>query len=242
MHSSAFVVLAGAGAAIASLTGSYETSMAPGFSALFERQTRVCKPVPPPLTCERSCGPGYITCISLPTCYNPGKGDVCCSDGCESRTSVATLEELLTRSDSVLPRRHLLHRRRLLPQRHVARRMRRNQDPGHRGAGLARDQLAHRLADGLTPARDDQRRGQRARDDRVDGDRRDDDGDPRGPAARHGRLQHLGHGDGPDGAADRDGGGAAGRECRGRAAAAAGRTGRLAAGLRGRGGASDGSE
>ena len=85
MHSSALFLLAGAGAAVATLaTGSYETSMAPGFSALFNRQIRNCKPVPPPATCERSCGEGYITCISLPHCYNPGQGDVCCSDGCAS--------------------------------------------------------------------------------------------------------------------------------------------------------------
>ena len=30
----------------------------------------VCKPVENP-TCERSCGPGWITCRKLPHCYNP---------------------------------------------------------------------------------------------------------------------------------------------------------------------------
>ena len=52
-------------------------------SGLFERQTQLCTPVPAPATCEKSCGPGYVECVSFPTCYNPGEGDVCCSDGCK---------------------------------------------------------------------------------------------------------------------------------------------------------------
>ncbi|KAH8656230.1 hypothetical protein BGZ60DRAFT_532540 [Tricladium varicosporioides] len=49
-------------------------------SVVESRQTRICTPVVNP-TCETSCGPGYVTCIKFPTCYNPGKGDNCCSDG-----------------------------------------------------------------------------------------------------------------------------------------------------------------
>jgi hypothetical protein len=47
-----------------------------------KRQTRFCDRVPPgPNLCERSCGAGYVECINPTTCYNPGEGDVCCSDG-----------------------------------------------------------------------------------------------------------------------------------------------------------------
>ncbi|KAH6673658.1 Prp 4 [Halenospora varia] len=49
-------------------------------SVVESRQTHFCTPVVNP-TCETSCGPGYVTCIKFPTCYNPGKGDNCCSDG-----------------------------------------------------------------------------------------------------------------------------------------------------------------
>ncbi|KAL2127478.1 hypothetical protein VTI74DRAFT_10680 [Chaetomium olivicolor] len=48
---------------------------------VIERQTQVCVPVPVPATCEKSCGPGNIPCISFPTCYNPSAGESCCSDG-----------------------------------------------------------------------------------------------------------------------------------------------------------------
>lgn len=51
-------------------------------NGLLTRQFRLCNSVPVgPNLCERSCGPGYITCISEPTCYNPSRGDVCCTDG-----------------------------------------------------------------------------------------------------------------------------------------------------------------
>lgn len=49
--------------------------------AVVARQDDVCVPVPEPATCEDSCGPGNIMCISYPNCYNPGNGEVCCSDG-----------------------------------------------------------------------------------------------------------------------------------------------------------------
>ncbi|KAH7190976.1 Prp 4 [Fusarium oxysporum] len=48
---------------------------------IMERQVDSCEPVPAPYTCERSCGPGFVECINFPTCYNPGRGDICCSDG-----------------------------------------------------------------------------------------------------------------------------------------------------------------
>ncbi|KAH6994961.1 hypothetical protein EDB80DRAFT_781401 [Ilyonectria destructans] len=56
------------------------------FGGLEERQVHICNPVPPPYTCERSCGPGYANCFGL--CYNAGAGAVCCSDGssCPSGT------------------------------------------------------------------------------------------------------------------------------------------------------------
>lgn len=55
-------------------------------STLHGRQTQICKPVPAPGSCEASCGPGNIPCISFPNCYNPSVGEVCCSDGefCEA--------------------------------------------------------------------------------------------------------------------------------------------------------------
>lgn len=48
---------------------------------VFERQSTECVPVTAPATCERSCGPGNIECVSFPTCYNPGAGESCCSNG-----------------------------------------------------------------------------------------------------------------------------------------------------------------
>jgi hypothetical protein len=50
-------------------------------SYLLTRQIQYCNPVPPPVTCERSCGPGNIQCVSYPTCFNPSAGETCCSDG-----------------------------------------------------------------------------------------------------------------------------------------------------------------
>ncbi|KAN0079123.1 putative secreted protein [Elaphomyces granulatus] len=50
-------------------------------SHLLTRQIQFCKPVPPPGTCEESCGPGHIECVSFPNCFNPSAGQTCCSDG-----------------------------------------------------------------------------------------------------------------------------------------------------------------
>jgi len=82
---------------------------------LFGRQTVFCAPIDPPYTCERSCGAGYVTCIAWPTCYNPGIGEICCSNGdyCDAGTYCTdggccdnglTLEECdATVSYSVIP-------------------------------------------------------------------------------------------------------------------------------------------
>ncbi|WEW61812.1 hypothetical protein PRK78_007308 [Emydomyces testavorans] len=55
-----------------------------GVLDILKRQTTVCKPVPPPVTCERSCGAGYIQCVYETMCYNPGAGESCCSNGSKS--------------------------------------------------------------------------------------------------------------------------------------------------------------
>ncbi|KAF5697875.1 hypothetical protein FMUND_15268 [Fusarium mundagurra] len=45
-----------------------------------KRHTVLCSQVAPgPNLCERSCGSGYVECVDK--CYNPGIGEVCCSDG-----------------------------------------------------------------------------------------------------------------------------------------------------------------
>ncbi|KAJ9412621.1 hypothetical protein QL093DRAFT_2546950, partial [Fusarium oxysporum] len=45
------------------------------------RNTTVYKEVSLSLNCEESDGPGYVSCAGGPKCYNPSKGEVCCSDG-----------------------------------------------------------------------------------------------------------------------------------------------------------------
>lgn len=45
------------------------------------RQVTICKPVTAPATCEKSCGPGNVYCVSYPNCYNPSAGESCCSNG-----------------------------------------------------------------------------------------------------------------------------------------------------------------
>ena len=53
-----------------------------GVQGILERaMIRNCKSVEAPATCESSCGPGHIQCVSFPNCYNPGLGQKCCSDG-----------------------------------------------------------------------------------------------------------------------------------------------------------------
>lgn len=73
--------LAGAASAAASELTSGQRHAAMALASIFERQTVFCTPVPPPYTCEHSCGAGYVECVSFPTCYNPGNGETCCSNG-----------------------------------------------------------------------------------------------------------------------------------------------------------------
>jgi hypothetical protein len=74
------LVFAGAASATGMWTGTRSSALL-ALRGIMERQVDVCVPVPAPATCERSCGPGNIVCISFPTCYNPSAGEVCCSDG-----------------------------------------------------------------------------------------------------------------------------------------------------------------
>lgn len=54
-------------------------------STLGKRQTTYCAPVAPGANlCGRSCGTGYVPCVYYDYCFNPGAGQVCCNDGCES--------------------------------------------------------------------------------------------------------------------------------------------------------------
>jgi len=78
MHFLSTVVLVGAASASA-LTAVGQRSSLMALKRVVERDT--CVPVPAPATCEKSCGPGNIQCISFPTCYNPSAGEVCCSNG-----------------------------------------------------------------------------------------------------------------------------------------------------------------
>lgn len=76
---SALAIAAIASASDVEVAGQYEARMA--LSVLMNRQTRLCQPVTQPYTCERSCGAGFVECVKWPTCYNPGRGDTCCSNG-----------------------------------------------------------------------------------------------------------------------------------------------------------------
>ena len=94
MHFSSIFILASVASATAALSGQRDFLMAkPG---LFERQTRMCQPVEAPYTCERSCGAGYVQCISYPTCYNPGLGETCCSNGGQSYYPLSSIHWDLT--------------------------------------------------------------------------------------------------------------------------------------------------
>ncbi|KAL1858355.1 hypothetical protein VTK73DRAFT_7842 [Phialemonium thermophilum] len=59
----------------------YRAESVVALDRLMGRQLHICDFVPPPVTCERSCGPGYVECARPPNCYNPGLGQVCCSNG-----------------------------------------------------------------------------------------------------------------------------------------------------------------
>ncbi|CZS93357.1 uncharacterized protein RAG0_03691 [Rhynchosporium agropyri] len=73
------VVLGAVSTVAATIFGQRLSKMA--LDGVFGRQFDNCVPVAAPATCEKSCGPGNIQCISFPTCYNPSAGETCCSDG-----------------------------------------------------------------------------------------------------------------------------------------------------------------
>lgn len=78
--SSTIILLGAAWASATAFTGQHSSAMR-AIEGVFARQLVFCKPVTAPVTCERSCGAGYVQCISFPTCYNPGLGESCCSNG-----------------------------------------------------------------------------------------------------------------------------------------------------------------
>ncbi|EAS37138.3 proline-rich antigen 3 [Coccidioides immitis RS] len=73
-----FGTLVAASQAVEPIRGSYESNEV---LSVLKRQTVICKPVPAPFTCERSCGPGFVQCVYPSMCYNPGRGDSCCANG-----------------------------------------------------------------------------------------------------------------------------------------------------------------
>src|ERR1700732_3813758 len=77
---STIFLLGSACVATAGLTTGQRSSLV-AIRGVFERQLQICKSVPAPATCEKSCGPGNIQCISFPNCYNPSAGESCCSNG-----------------------------------------------------------------------------------------------------------------------------------------------------------------
>ncbi|KAH7141322.1 Prp 4 [Dactylonectria estremocensis] len=76
-----FTALSFAGVACASTARLQGHHWSPGLGGLAERQIVFCDAILPPYTCERSCGEGYTECVEFPNCYNPGRGEVCCSTG-----------------------------------------------------------------------------------------------------------------------------------------------------------------
>lgn len=77
--------LALAGSAVAGLSQGYKRSASFNeLTGIMERQLRICDTVPlGPNLCERSCGTGYVSCVYDTKCYNPLRGEICCSDGSE---------------------------------------------------------------------------------------------------------------------------------------------------------------
>jgi len=81
-HLLAFALLGTVSASAAAAGDMVQARALVGMNGITERQFDICVPVPVgPDLCGRSCGPGFITCVSLPNCFNPGAGDKCCSDG-----------------------------------------------------------------------------------------------------------------------------------------------------------------
>ncbi|KAF7506488.1 hypothetical protein GJ744_011738 [Endocarpon pusillum] len=77
MHfSPAIVLISSATAAFAATKMQSISFMAGGIE-----KRDVCVPVPEPVTCARSCGAGSEQCVYPSLCYNPTKGQKCCSNG-----------------------------------------------------------------------------------------------------------------------------------------------------------------
>ncbi|ERF72449.1 hypothetical protein EPUS_07906 [Endocarpon pusillum Z07020] len=72
----AIVLISSATAALAATTMQSISFMAGGIE-----KRDVCVPVPEPVTCARSCGAGSEQCVYPSLCYNPTKGQKCCSNG-----------------------------------------------------------------------------------------------------------------------------------------------------------------
>ncbi|KAH7368704.1 Prp 4 [Plectosphaerella cucumerina] len=81
MHFTPLLALAAAVSASSAPFSGLRAEGAIANSHLLERQADICVPVPPPFTCERSCGPGNVPCVTDRNCYNPSAGESCCSNG-----------------------------------------------------------------------------------------------------------------------------------------------------------------
>lgn len=79
-----------------------------GVLSVLKRQTHICKPVTAPVTCERSCGAGYVQCVLPLRCYNPGLGQTCCSNGSKfiSNSFSGPMFSCLHFNQSTAPRAH----------------------------------------------------------------------------------------------------------------------------------------
>jgi hypothetical protein len=82
MHFLSAVILLSTASAVAA-AASLESISFMALTGSIEKRD-VCVPVEAPVTCERSCGAGSVQCISFPNCYNPTKGQTCCSNGSQS--------------------------------------------------------------------------------------------------------------------------------------------------------------
>jgi len=125
MHIATIVLLCNAACAIATMA----TGQLLSFNALkqvMERQIHFCTPVPLPATCAKSCGSGYIQCVSFPTCYNPSLGQTCCSNGSKSLFNSQFQVDKQLISTRILQSRILLYECRMLSQRNTACSLRRN--------------------------------------------------------------------------------------------------------------------
>lgn len=87
------LLLASSATAASFGSGLRETSPHPDDGVLTSRQYDICIPVVNP-TCEKSCGKGNIVCQEFPNCYNPGRGETCCSNGSKSRLNPLVVDPI----------------------------------------------------------------------------------------------------------------------------------------------------